>query len=173
MWTISSQDGAAKSIVLLLGGGGSVLSPSKRTQGGIWEKNLQGLKSWVWPPKSSAGFLLCETFCRTFIQNPKGSAEFLVESLGTRAPGKNLKDFLLGWFPGVLQEEKDHQGKFWEATCQGQKTAHYDHGAGWRFSVLLEGPFLGMPTVEENSPSKRPITSVLRSYHKGQGGGWT
>ena len=25
---------------------------------------------------SSAGFLLCETFCRTFLQNPKGSAEF-------------------------------------------------------------------------------------------------
>ena len=51
-----------------------------------WEKNLQGLKSWAWPPKfcrtfgvlqnlSSTGFLLCETFCRTFLQNPKGSAE--------------------------------------------------------------------------------------------------
>ena len=25
---------------------------------------------------SSTGFLLCETFCRTFLQNPKGAAEF-------------------------------------------------------------------------------------------------
>ena len=53
----------------------------------VWEKNLQGLTSWAWPPKfcrtpkvlqnlSSTSFLLCETFCRTFLQNPKGTAEF-------------------------------------------------------------------------------------------------
>ena len=50
-----------------------------------WEKNLQGLRSWAWPPKfcrtcgvlcdgSAAGFLLCKRFGRT--PNPKGSAEF-------------------------------------------------------------------------------------------------
>ena len=43
---------------------------------------MQGLKSWAWAPKvlenllcegSSAGFLLCKPFCRTFVQNPKCS----------------------------------------------------------------------------------------------------
>ena len=48
----------------------------------LWEKNLQGLKSWAWLPKfcrtfvvlqslSSTSFSLCETLRRTFLQNPK------------------------------------------------------------------------------------------------------
>ena len=48
----------------------------------VWEKNLQGLKNWAWPPKfcgtfgvlqnlTSPGFLLCETFCRSFPQKPQ------------------------------------------------------------------------------------------------------
>ena len=52
-----------------------------------WEKKSQGLKSWVWLPKYcrtcgvlknllSTSFSLCETFRRTFLQNPKGAAEF-------------------------------------------------------------------------------------------------
>ena len=52
----------------------------------VWEKNLQGLKSWAWLPKScrtfgvlqnlsSTSVLLREMFCRTFLQNPKSSAE--------------------------------------------------------------------------------------------------
>ena len=47
-------------------------------------EDLAGLESWAWLAKtfgvlqnlSSTGFLLCETFCRTFQQNPKGCAEF-------------------------------------------------------------------------------------------------
>ena len=35
-----------------------------------WEKNLQGLKSWVWLPK------FCRTFRVLLPQNPKRSAEF-------------------------------------------------------------------------------------------------
>ena len=63
-----------------------------KTIPGMWDKNLQGLKSWVWLPKfcrtfgvlqnlsSTRFFLLCETFRRTFPQNPKGSAEFWGDS---------------------------------------------------------------------------------------------
>ena len=50
-------------------------------------ENLQGLRSWAWPAKfcrtfgvlqnlSSTGLLLCVSFCRTFLQYPKSSAEF-------------------------------------------------------------------------------------------------
>ena len=55
---------------------------NRHVRGYLWEKNLQGLKSWDWLPTFcrtffSTGFSLCETFCRTFLQNP---------NLGARAP---------------------------------------------------------------------------------------
>ena len=67
-----------------------------------WEKNLQSLKSWARLPKvlqnlsgsaepSSASFLLYETFCRTFLQNPNGSAESWV-AFGR--PGPSFEDRL-------------------------------------------------------------------------------
>ena len=51
-----------------------------------WEKSLQGVKSWAWLPKfcrtfgvlqnlHSTSSLLCETFCRAFLQDPQGSTE--------------------------------------------------------------------------------------------------
>ena len=73
---------------------GLILNTMKRVVLQNWETKLQGLKSWAWIPKfwrtfdvlqnlSSTGFLLCETFRRNFLQNPKGSAEF-GEPLGAR-----------------------------------------------------------------------------------------
>ena len=65
-------------------------------------EEFEGLKSWAWLPKfcrifgvlqnlSSTSFILCETFCSTFLQNPKGSAEFW----GTfGSPGPSLEDQL-------------------------------------------------------------------------------
>ena len=59
---------------------------------GLTPKFLQNL--WLWSSlqtSSSTGFLLCETFYRTFLQNHKGSAEFWGGDGGEPGASKNRK----------------------------------------------------------------------------------
>ena len=139
----------------------------------MWEKNLQGLKSWAWLPKfcrtfgvlcegsSTPGLLAWTRFCRTLLQKNPRVREILVRDSGARNGCTNFMDT---WKNAFFLQEQPMPIKFLLLGGEG------GFGGGavpilffWAHGQGSAEPSCRTPTVLQHSREGRARTRLLRT----------